>query len=234
MIPIKTASAWRGTSDCRNCGIRDMVLFADLSEQDFSLIHAPIDDLEFKPGETLYEEGTQALGIFTVRSGMVKLVRVANDGRRRIVRVLRQGDVAGLEALATGRYDCVAIALAPVSVCRVPLDVIRSMGGNSQRLHANLMHKWQRALKDADDWIADLNFGSASQRVANLLIKMRDPINPNLSTLFSREDMGAMLDLKFETVSREISKLLKEEVIVPIDKLGRLYQINNPELLIKR
>jgi CRP-like cAMP-binding protein len=96
------------------------------------------------------------------------------------------------------------------------------------------MNKWQRALKDADDWIADLNFGSASQRVANLLIKMRDPINPNLSTLFSREDMGAMLDLKFETVSREISKLLKEEVIVPVDKLGRQYQINKPELLIKR
>jgi CRP-like cAMP-binding protein len=165
---------------------------------------------------------------------MVKLVRVANDGRRRIVRVLRQGDVAGLEALATGRYDCEAIALFPVSVCRVPLEVIRSLGGNSQRLHSNLMNKWQRALKDADDWIADLNFGSASQRVANLLIKMRDPINPNLSTLFSREDMGAMLDLKFETVSREISKLLKEEVIVPVDKLGRQYQINKPELLIKR
>ncbi|MEY3639863.1 MAG: hypothetical protein RIR68_2996, partial [Pseudomonadota bacterium] len=32
MIPIKTESAWRGTSDCRNCGIRDMVLFADLNE----------------------------------------------------------------------------------------------------------------------------------------------------------------------------------------------------------
>ena len=234
MIPIKTASAWRGTSDCRNCAIRETVLFADLTEQDFSLIHAPIDDLEFKPGETLYEEGTQALGIFTVRSGMVKLVRVANDGRRRIVRVLRQGDVAGLEALATGRYDCVAIALAPVSVCRVPLDVIRSMGGNSQRLHANLMHKWQQALKDADDWLADMNFGSASQRVANLILKMRDPINPNLSTLFSREDMGAMLDLKFETVSREISKLLREEVIVSADKFGRLYRIDKPELLLKR
>ena len=234
MIPIKTASAWRGTSDCRNCAIREMVLFADLTEQDFSLIHAPIDDLEFKMGEPLYEEGLQALGIFTVRSGMLKLVRVANDGRRRIVRVLRQGDVAGLEALATGRYDCEAIALAPVSVCRVPLDVIRSMGGNSQRLHANLMHKWQQALKDADDWLADMNFGSASQRVANLILKMRDPIDPNLSTLFSREDMGAMLDLKFETVSREISKLVREEVIVAADKFGRLYRIDKPELLLKR
>ena len=48
MIPIKTESAWKGTSDCRNCGIRDMVLFADLNEQDFGMIHSPIDDLEFR------------------------------------------------------------------------------------------------------------------------------------------------------------------------------------------
>ena len=45
MIPIKTESAWRGTSDCRNCGIREMVLFANLNEHDFTQIHAPIDDL---------------------------------------------------------------------------------------------------------------------------------------------------------------------------------------------
>ena len=38
MIPIKTESVWRGKSDCRNCGMRDMVLFADLNEQDFGMI----------------------------------------------------------------------------------------------------------------------------------------------------------------------------------------------------
>ena len=42
MIPIKIESAWQGTSDCRSCGIRDMVLFADLNEQDFGQIHTPI------------------------------------------------------------------------------------------------------------------------------------------------------------------------------------------------
>ena len=54
MIPIRTESAWKGTADCRNCGIRDLVLFADLNEQDFSHIHAPIDDLEYAQGAALY------------------------------------------------------------------------------------------------------------------------------------------------------------------------------------
>ena len=171
MIPIKTESAWRGTSDCRNCGIRDMVLFADLNEHDFGMIHAPIDDLEFKLGEMLYDEGRIANGIFTLRTGMIKLVRVTADGRQRIVRVLRPGDVVGLEALAATHYDSQAMALTDVSVCRIPVEVIHKLGANSHRLHLKLMQKWQQTLKDADDWLADLNFGTARQRVSNLILK---------------------------------------------------------------
>lgn len=228
MIPIKTESAWRGISDCRSCGIRDMVLFSDLNEQDFSQMHAPIDDLEFANGVALYGEGSLVQGIFTLRSGMVKLVRSTLDGRPRIVRVLRSGDVIGLEALAGGRYDSDAIALTPVAVCRIPLDVVQKLASNSPRLHAQLMSKWQRTLKDADDWLADLNFGTARQRVANLVMKMRIPSDREVSVLFSREDMGAMLDLKLETVSREISRLVREGVIEQLDKQGRIYRVCLP------
>ncbi len=231
MIPIRTESAWRGTSDCRNCGIRDMVLFADLNEHDFSMIHAPIDDLAFRQGTALYAEGSRAPGVFTLRTGMIKLVRVTADGRQRIVRVLRPGDVAGLEALATTHFASEAVALTDVAVCRIPLDVIHALGANSQRLHLKLMQKWQQALQEADDWLADLNFGTARQRVANLILKMRSPTDARVSTLFARDDMGAMLDLKLETVSREISALVRQEVIVPMDRLGRLYLIRDERLL---
>ncbi len=137
MIPIKTESAWKGTSNCRTCGIRDMVLFADLTEDDFKMIHAPVDDLEFGVGASLFHEGAAAQGIFTLRAGMLKLVRNSADGRQRIVRVLRPGDVAGLEALAHARYDSDAVAR-----------------------------------NEADDWLADINFGTARARVRNFVLKM--------------------------------------------------------------
>jgi CRP-like cAMP-binding protein len=231
MIPIHIDSAWKGTSDCRDCGIRDMVLFADLNEQDFSEIHTPIDDLAFAADAVLYNEGQQALGLFTLRKGMVKLVRSTADGRERIVRVLRPGDVLGLEALATSRYDSEAVALVDVSVCRIPLSVLHHLSSHSSRLHLRLMQKWQHALKDADDWLADLNFGSARQRVASLALKMRDPDQPQFTSFFARDDMGAMLDLKLETVSREISGLVRDGALKPCDKQGRRYEILNERLL---
>lgn len=227
MISIQTESAWKGTSDCRNCAIRDTALFADLTEADFQQIHAPIDDLALRANATLYAESQPALGVFTLRSGMLKLVRSTPDGRQRIVRVLRAGDVAGLEALASAHYNCDAVALTDATVCRIPLSVMHHLAANSPRMHKRLMEKWQHALKEADDWLADLNFGSARQRVAHLVLKMRSPDDMTHCTLFAREDMGAMLDLKLETVSREVSALVRDQLIAPLDKQGRSYRILN-------
>jgi CRP-like cAMP-binding protein len=234
MIPIKTESAWRGTSDCRNCGIRDMVLFADLNEEDFNLIHAPIDDLVYQSGHSLYDESDKAIGVFTLRKGLVKLVRVTADGRERVVRVLFPGDVVGLEALATGHFDSQAVALSEVSVCRIPLDVIHQLGANSPRLHRKLMEKWQSALKQADDWLAELNFGSARQRVLHFIHKMHEVADDGTATLFGRDDMGAMMDLKLETVSREVTALVRAGVMEPLDKHGRHYKVLLPECLLEK
>lgn len=225
VIPIHIESAWQGTSDCRNCGIRDMVLFADLNEQDFGQIHTPIDDLKYLQDAVLFYEAGHAQGVFTLRKGLVKLVRSTADGRERIVRVLRAGDVIGIEALATSRYDTEAVAMTDISVCRIPLSVLHHLSVHSPRLHTRLMQKWQQALKDADDWLAELNFGTARQRVARLALKMRDADAPHMTTLFARQDMGAMLDLKLETVSREISALVRDGLLKPQDKSGRHYEI---------
>ena len=162
----------------------------------------------------------------------MKLVRATVDGRERIVRVLRPGDVIGLEALVTGRYDSEAVAMVDVSVCRIPLSVIHQLSANSPRLHLRLMQKWQQALKDADDWLAELNFGSARQRVASLALKMRDPEHSQFTAFFARDDMGAMLDLKLETVSREISGLIRDGALKSCDKQGRRYEILDEKMLL--
>jgi CRP-like cAMP-binding protein len=96
------------------------------------------------------------------------------------------------------------------------------------------MEKWQNALKQADDWLADLNFGSARQRVYNFVRKMYEVSGDGTAVLFGRDDMGAMMDLKLETVSREVSALTRAGVIEPLDKQGRHYKVLHPELLTTR
>ncbi|HEX5785090.1 Crp/Fnr family transcriptional regulator [Hydrogenophaga soli] len=237
MIPIKTESAWRGTADCRTCGIRDMVLFADLQADDFNLIHSPIDDLEFNPGDSLFHMGEAASSLMTLRTGMVKLVRNMQDGRQRIVRVLSPGDVIGLEALFVSAYETEAVALQNVKVCRLPVDVIHRLNRETPRLHQRLMEKWHQSLREADDWLAELNFGNARQRLAGLVLKMNErhatSEDSDLVTLFSREDMGSMLNLTLETVSRALSAFIREGALEPVDRQGRSYRIRDRSLLSK-
>jgi CRP/FNR family transcriptional regulator, anaerobic regulatory protein len=233
MIPIKSATTWRGTADCRQCGIRDMVLFADLRDEDFELIHAPIDDMELPAGQALVRMGETATSLYTLRTGAIKLVRNTVDGRQRIVRVLRSGDVVGLEALMGHSYESDAIALSTIQVCRLPLQVVLRLQRETPRLHQRLLERWHRSLKEADDWLADLNFGTARQRVAGLLLKMRTSSEGDETTIFSREDMGAMLDLKLETVSRTLNALIREAIIEPLDKTGRRYRIAQPQALLQ-
>jgi hypothetical protein len=49
--------------------------------------------------------------------------------------------------------------------------------------------------------------------------------------LFGRDDMGAMMDLKLETVSREVTALVRGGVMEPLDKQGRHYTVLLPDLL---
>lgn len=230
MIPIRS-SAWRGVADCQHCGIRETALFAKLTDEDFGLIHAPIDDRAVAAGQRLYQQGDSATGVFTLRAGLVKLSRVTADGRQRIFRVHKPGDLIGLEALATQRYDSDATAVVDAALCRIPTEVIHRLSTESPRLREALQGKWHQTLREADDWLASVSFGTARQRLAHLVLKMRDRDDPQQVTLFSREDMGAMMDMKLETASREISALVKAGILEPQDRAGRRYRLRDAQAL---
>jgi CRP/FNR family transcriptional regulator, anaerobic regulatory protein len=230
-IPIHPERSWRGTADCQACTIRKAVLFADLSEDDFALFHAPIDDLAFRSQAVVFRQEEKALGIFTIRKGMIKLVRNMPNGSTRIVRVLRDGDVVGLEALVGGAYDYDAVALEDSEVCRIPLELIHNLSQNGKNLHKGLMQKWHQAVSTADGWLADLNTGTARQRVAHLALKMRSPNDLDNTLLFSRQDMGAILNLQPETVSRELRSLVRQGILRQTDAKARQFFIQLPNAL---
>ena len=60
---------------------------------------------------------------------------------------------------------------------------------------------------------------------------MRAEHDASISTLFSREDMGAMLDLKLETVSRTLSAFVREGAVQALDNQGRIYRVVDVDLL---
>lgn len=211
---VTSSEAWSGEADCSICSLRDSVLFAGLREQDFELIHKPIDQMHHEPGSYLYRAGDRAEHLFTIRSGLVKLVQYLPDGSQRIVRLLRSSDVTGLEALLGETYQHDAIVMQSTETCNLPVDVVKLLSDENSRLHQELLKRWQRALEEADLWITQLSTGSAKQRVARLLQRLICDLNTNECQLFNREDMGAMLGITTETASRTIADFKRSGILI--------------------
>ncbi|MCG8126065.1 MAG: Crp/Fnr family transcriptional regulator [Candidatus Thiodiazotropha taylori] len=203
-----------GVADCLKCSLRESVLFADLKEEDFEKLHDPIDQYTLPVGSTLYHSGDKGDRMYTVRSGILKLVQYLPDGSQRIVRLIRSTDITGLECILGEAYQHDAVVLQDTEVCALPVRVVDNLSKENPALHLELLNRWQRALKEADAWLTELSTGSAKQRVARLLLRLVKDTHESQCSLFAREDMGAMLGITTETASRTIAEFKRQSLLI--------------------
>ena len=112
----------RGKGQCRSCHIRHLSIFAQLPEQKLIDIQSfqPLV-MGYDPTETIYHQGANASTAYTLRKGLVKLLKVLPNGRTQIVRVIREGELFGFDGFAGDTYNHTAIPLTEIEVCRLPL-----------------------------------------------------------------------------------------------------------------
>jgi CRP-like cAMP-binding protein len=216
-----------GVADCLKCSLRESVLFAKLEEKDFEKLHDPIDQYTLPVGSTLYHAGDKGERLYTVRSGVLKLVQYLPDGSQRIVRLIRTTDVTGLECIIGESYQHDAVVLQETEVCALPVRVVENLGKENPALHRELLNRWQRALAEADAWLTELSTGSAKQRVARLLLRLVKDTQMSECSLFAREDMGAMLGITTETASRTIAEFKRQSLLVETNVNHFLLDIPN-------
>ena len=221
MKTIEIKSAWQGNSDCNACSIRSSVLFAELNEEDFSKIHEPIDDLRFEANSGIYTQGDAADYLYTLRDGYIKLLHVNSDGSGRIVRLVVPGDLFGMEALLGDTYTHSAAALSNIHLCRIPKRIISSLGEESPRLHRQIVKKWGEALAQSESWFSEINTGRIEVRLARFFLRVAK-ISGDMAVapLFKREDMGLMMDVKFETISRALASMADQGIISNVSRLS--------------
>jgi len=213
-VPFK--EAWSGEADCRRCSLRESVLFAGLKESDFEKIHHPINQFVLQPGQMLYHAGDLGDRLFTIRSGLVKLVQYLPDGSQRIVRLVKTSDVAGLESMINKPYEHDAIVMQRTEVCCLPTSTVQTLSNDNPELHIELLRRWQRALSEADAWLTELSTGSARERVARMLLRLIRDDTTSEFTLFGREDLGAMLGITTETASRAIAEFKRKGLLTEL------------------
>lgn len=221
---MRVCSAWRGSGECLACDGRENAFFAGLAPDAIASMHVDVDNAAMPDGATLYHPASDPAYVWVLRTGAVKLFATAWDGSQRIVRVLKAGDVAGLEALLAGHFAHTAVLFGQVNACRVPLPAVRQLCFEHSGFQWNLMQKMQAALRETEQWLVDLANPGASARIrmARLLLRLRDG-NTNRVFNFSREELGTMLGVTVETASRIVAAFQRERLLVRRESGGRFY-----------
>ena len=162
-------------------------------------------------GDVLFWMGDKLTDIFLVRSGSLKLYRIAQSGELQILGFYQAGDIVGLDALDKGISNCIAEALDTIHVERVDVtDVVSGIGPVSA---SDVLTKGAMALQREYDLTLVLSQRAADRRLAWFLLEYargqaeRGYSAAEFSLPMSRTDLAHYLGLALETTCRELAKM---------------------------
>lgn len=175
-------------------------------------------------GKHLFFEGESANNIYRVVSGVLRLTRMMEDGRRQVIAFGYPGDVVGFPS--DGQYHTDCEALRPSTVIVHNRAALESSTGDAA-LHASLLQAALREISAMQDHFLMLGRKSACERVASFLCVLSDRVGTPLGEFtqfdlpMSRSDIADFLGLTTETVCRTFTQLRKSKVIA----LNRVYTV---------
>ncbi|HSU69702.1 MAG TPA: helix-turn-helix domain-containing protein [Tepidisphaeraceae bacterium] len=171
-------------------------------------------EFSYRKDEEIYGEGEPAEYVYQVIRGAVRTYKLLSDGRRQIGAFHLAGDVFGLDPGSAHRLTAEAIADTTVRlVKRRSLEV--AAGSNVKVAH----HLWTMTagdLRHAEDHMLLLGRKTAMEKVATFLLEMdRRLAKAGIMALpMCRRDIGDYLGLTLETVSRALSQLNDQGILV--------------------
>jgi len=223
----------QGKGHCRSCEIRNLSIFALLSDARLDGIrHFQPSIVTYEGDEMVYHQGDAPNYAFTLRKGLVKLTNTLPNGRTQIVRVLRTGDLFGFDGFAGENYKHTALALNGIEVCRLPLAELQELKRQNPEIEAAMTQRWLQQLNKAEAMMVDLGAKKAGERLVSFLIRWCES-DDHLQWVplpLTRTEMGEVLGLTVETVSRFLSDWKRQGFI---SELGGNIQLQNVEGLRK-
>lgn len=204
---------WALRVDCRACESGTATPFAVVGPLRLGRLLLQVENFLPPQGALVVSAGERADALFTVRKGFLKLWATDDEGHERVLRLLKPGDMLGLEALFEPRYRLNAETLTPAALCRVPLNIVSDLLQREPLLNAELERRWMKQLQRTDDFITNVASGPSRSRVVKLLRFLAQFAHPEPAPHLSRVDMASMLDISGETAARVIADLKRQGVL---------------------
>ena len=211
------------TQECGDCPIRHRAVCARCETDELVKLEQIKYYRSYQAGQTIIWSGDKMDFVASVVTGIATLTQTMEDGRRQMVGLLLPSDFVGRPGRSTAAYD--VTATTDLVMCCFRKKPFEELMASTPHIAQRLLEMTLDELDAAREWMLLLGRKTAREKIASLLaiIARRDASLKEPRALVSainfdlpltREEMADYLGLTLETVSRQMSALKRDGVIV--------------------
>jgi CRP/FNR family transcriptional regulator len=208
--------------ECVECPIRHRAVCSRCDAVELHKLEQIKYYRSYQAGQTVIWSGDRMDFVASVVSGIATLTQTLEDGRRQMVGLLLPSDFVGRPGRATAAYD--VTATTDLVMCCFRKRPFEELMLSTPHVAQRLLEMTLDELDAAREWMLLLGRKTAREKIASLLaiiarrdatLRLRAPKGPLVFDLpLTREEMADYLGLTLETVSRQISALKRDGVII--------------------
>jgi CRP-like cAMP-binding protein len=167
--------------------------------------------------QTIYNEGKRPKFLYFLISGKVKAYRTHEDGKEYITNIWSDGDFIGYTAIIEDKnYDDTTVVLEDAEVLQLPKEDFLQMIYEDISVANRFIHIITQNVKDKEERLLNLAYGSLRKRVAKALVELHSKYNPDKTSNpidISRDDIAHYIGTATESLIRTLSDFKAEKLV---------------------
>lgn len=203
------------TYNCTNC-VKRANLFNYLNESELKLLNENRITVKFKPGETIFKQGSASVHAISFNSGLGKIYLEGFNNKNLILKLVKPTEfIAGPGTFVDNMHHYTVSALEESTVCFIDLEVFKQVLRKNGKFAENLVSTISKSVISNFDKFISLTQKHMPGRIADALIYLSEEIyesNPFTLTI-SRQEIADFTAMSKESAIR-ILKQFREEGII--------------------
>jgi CRP-like cAMP-binding protein len=206
--------------------LRKIPLFAGVGDDDLEDVAAHLIERRFPRNATIVEEGLPGDYMYVIREGRVKVTKLSDEGREKILQMLGEGAFFGEMALLDHAPRSATVkTLSPVRLLALSRADFLSVLRRSPDLAMAVIQELTRRLRETDEQASSLSFQRVKDRTRGLLRRMAggvDECGARITPPLTHQQIADMIGTSRETVTRVVKDLKQEGWL---DQQGKRYLV---------
>lgn len=200
--------------------LKNIPVFAALPDILLREIHEKTTLRHYRKGMVIFLEGEPGEGFYYVKSGKVKIMKMTDDGREHIIKILNPGDIFAEVLLFNDHpYPASSVAAEDSSVGVIRNADLEKLVLGNNKLALELIKALSQRLLYAQQKIKNLALNDVTARTAETLLRLGREQGVQrggaieIMLDLSRQDLANLVGTTRETVTRTLMALKRQRVI---------------------